>query len=132
MEAPEVAVREFDVRINRHDSAAIVGMCTVEHRFIDSLGSSLSGHAQLAQAWAGYFSLFPDYRIEIELLMVAGDVVLMSGWASARLAAQSSSSQVRSWRIPAAWRARVRGRLLSEWQVYADNKPVYDLLSRDA
>jgi ketosteroid isomerase-like protein len=132
VEAPEVVVRDFVARINRHDPAAIVGLCTVEHRFVDSLGSSLSGHAQLAQAWTGYFSHFPDYRIEIESLMVAGDVVLLSGWASATLAEQPSSSRSRSWRIPAAWRARVRGGRLAEWQVYADNKPVYDLSSRDA
>ena len=38
----------------------------------------------------------------------------------------------KSWRIPAAWRAVVRDGQIAEWQVYADNKPVYELLSEQA
>ena len=32
----------------------------------------------------------------------------------------------------AAWLARVENGLLKEWRVYADNKPVYDILARSA
>ena len=37
-----------------------------------------------------------------------------------------------AWRIPAAWRLKVKDGLVTEWQVYADNKPVYELLSTGA
>jgi hypothetical protein len=35
-------------------------------------------------------------------------------------------------RITAAWRARVSGQLIAEWQIYGDNKPVYEILSGNA
>ena len=57
---------EFVRCINAHDPKGLVSLCTADHIFIDSLGSQLSGQEQLEQAWTGYFSLFPDYRIEIE------------------------------------------------------------------
>jgi hypothetical protein len=34
------------------------------------------------------------------------------------------------WRISAAWRAVVEAGLVKEWRVYADNKPVYDILAK--
>jgi hypothetical protein len=36
------------------------------------------------------------------------------------------------WRIPAAWRAIVHDGLVQEFRVYADNKPVYDILAKAA
>jgi hypothetical protein len=37
-----------------------------------------------------------------------------------------------TWRMPAAWRAKVVRGQVAEWQVYADNRPVYEILSRSA
>ena len=121
---PIATLEEFVSCINAHDPKAIVSLCTADHIFIDSLGSQLSGRERLEQAWAGYFSLFPDYRIEIEAAVSQNAVVLANGFASATHAASK-----KSWRIPAAWRAIVRNGQMAEWQVYADNKPVYELLS---
>jgi len=87
----------------------------------------MSGREFLEQAWAGYFSLFPDYRIEIEAAAAYDAVALACGFASATHAASK-----KSWRIPAAWRAKVISGLIAEWQVYADNKPVFELLSEKA
>src|SRR5215472_3814995 len=109
---------EFVRRINAHDPKGIVSLCTADHIFVDSLGSQLSGQEQLEQAWAVYFSLFLDYRIEIEAAASQNEVVLACGFASATHAASK-----KSWRIPAAWRAIVRSGQIAEWQVYADNKP---------
>ena len=118
---------EFVRCINAHDLKGIVSLCTADHIFIDSLGSQLSGGEQLEQAWAGYFSLFPDYRIALEAVVSQNAVVLACGFASATHAASK-----KSWRIPAAWRAVVSDGHIAEWQVYADNKPVYELLSEQA
>src|SRR6516225_2709049 len=117
-------LEEFVMRINAHDPKGIVSLCTADHIFIDSLGSQLSGCERLEQAWAGYFSLFPDYRIDVEAAASQNAVVLACGFASATHAASKTS-----WRIPAAWRAVVRDGQIAEWQVYADNKPVYELLA---
>ncbi len=34
------------------------------------------------------------------------------------------------WRIPACWRAVVRDEKVSEWRIYTDNKPVYDIMAK--
>lgn len=120
-------LQEFVRRINAHDPKAIVSLCSGDHVFIDSLGAQMSGRERLEQGWTGYFSLFPDYRIDVEVAAAENEVVLASGFASA-----THSTSKKSWRIPAAWRALVRGRQIAEWQVYADNKPVYELLSGQA
>jgi len=125
--AAEGTVRRFIARINAHDSQGILALCTPDHVFIDSVGARLSGVAQLEQGWSKYFALFPDYRIEVDTMISAGKLVLLSGWASAT--ARGSGA---SWRIPAAWRAALVNKRIAEWQVYADNKSVYEILSRDA
>ena len=120
-------LQKFVARINANDSSGIIALCTADHVFIDSLGSRLSGRERLEQAWSGYFALFPDYRIEVESVASQDMLAIACGFASATHAA----SQKR-WRIPAAWRAIVRDGQIAEWQVYADNKPVYELLSEQA
>lgn len=120
---PETVVGNFIGRINAHDAGGLVALCTPAHVFVDSLGARLSDRASLERGWAGYFSLFPDYCIEVERMLSDGSLVLLHGWAAA-----SHGKTGRSWRIPAAWRAVVAGGLIDEWQVYADNKPVYEIL----
>jgi ketosteroid isomerase-like protein len=123
----EATVKKFVARINAHDPSGIIALCTTDHVFIDSLGSKLSGHEQLEDGWSGYFSLFPDYQIEVEVMVSRDTLVLACGFASATHA----PSRI-TWRIPAAWRAIVTNGRIAEWQVYADNKPVYELLSHHA
>jgi hypothetical protein len=117
-------LERFVAQINGHDPNGIIALCTEDHVFTDSLGFSLSGLERLKEGWAGYFSLFPDYRIEIKSALANDTLVLASGFAAA-----THAETKKTWRIPAAWRARVINGLIAEWQVYADNKPVYELLS---
>jgi hypothetical protein len=35
-----------------------------------------------------------------------------------------------AWRTPAAWKAVIRDGTVLEWRVFADNKPVYEILAR--
>jgi len=116
----------FVARINAHDVEGIVALCTPAHLFIDSLGNRLTGLSALAAGWRAYFGLFQDYRIEVENTLTdeAAGLVLLSGWAAGRHAVSG-----RTFRIPAAWRLRPDAGLVAEWQVYADNKPVYDILA---
>jgi uncharacterized protein (TIGR02246 family) len=117
----------FVARINAHDAAGVSDMCTSDHVFIDSLGNRMSGAAQLAQGWSWYFAMFPDYAIEIQTVAVQDDTVLACGSASATHAPTG-----KAWSIPAAWRAKIANGRIAEWQVYADNKPVYELLAGSA
>ena len=120
-------MQKFVAQINAHDPFGIMSLCTVDHVFIDSLGSRVSGRERLQQAWTGYFALFPNYHIELESAASQGTLALACGFASA-----THKASQKSWRIPAAWRTIVRDGEVSEWQVYADNKPVYKLLSEEA
>jgi SnoaL-like domain len=126
---PESTVRSFIRRINAHDPEGLVRLCTPGHVFTDSLGSCLTGRAALFPAWKGYFSLFPNYRVRVSRLFASGSIVAVFGSAGGTLAGAKDPS-VSSWSIPAAWRAVVRHGLLAQWQVFADNKPVYELLAR--
>src|SRR5207247_8248732 len=79
----EATLKKFVARINAHDPSGIIALCTTDHVFIDSLGSKLSGHKQLEEGWSGYFSLFPDYCIEVESAISRGTLLLACGFASA-------------------------------------------------
>lgn len=35
-----------------------------------------------------------------------------------------------AWRTPAAWKAMIRDGKVTEWRVFADNKPVYEILAK--
>ncbi len=120
-------VKKFIECINALDPGGFVALCTPDLFFVVSLGAPLSGLAQIEQAWEGYFSLFSDYRIEVEALASVDALVLLSGWASGKVRLSGTA-----WRIPAAWRARVKGGLIAGWQVYADNMPVLEILRREA
>ena len=123
----QATVREFVSRINAHDAAGIIALCTDDHVFVDSLGFQLSSVNQIERAWRGYFALFPDYRVEIASMVSAGGLVLACGSAAA-----THEPSGKRWQIPAAWRAKVVGARVAEWQVYADTKPVYEIVSHSA
>ncbi len=120
----ETLIGRFIARINAHDAKGIVALCTPAHVFTDSLGNRLTGSAALEAGWGGYFGLFPDYRIEVSHSAADREVVLLSGTAQG-----THGPSGRRFSIPAAFRARVASQRIAEWQVYADNKPVYDILA---
>lgn len=119
-------VKHFVAAINSHDVQRMTALCTPQHRFVDSLGAVVNGRDALRDAWTAYLDMFPDYTVTIDSMVEADDLVLLTGWAAGTLRAHGAS-----WRIPAAWRAEVRDNLIDSWQVFADNKPVYELLQRD-
>jgi hypothetical protein len=67
--------------------------------------------------------LCPDYAIHLHDLLVSGETMLTTGEAGGTIGGEA-------WRIPAAWKAVIRGGAVREWRVFADNKPVYDILVR--
>ena len=113
---------KFVTAINNHDPDAITALMTPAHRFIDSLGNRVEGAETMRSGWRGYFAICPDYRIEIADLLAADDIILATGTAAGTI-------DDTPWTTPAAWRAVSRDGLVQEWQVFADNKPVYDILA---
>jgi len=113
-------VRQFVAAINAGDVPAIAACMTEGHRFIDATGAAHSGRETMRSGWEQYLAVFPDYRIEIEEVIAGEATVAAFGWATGSF--HGGKDPV--WRIPAAFKATIRGGLIDEWRVYADIEPM--------
>ena len=123
-------VEDFVKAINSGRAEKVVQGMHLDAVFIDSLGNRIEGRKALLDGWRGYYQLFPDYRIEVEGMIVEDQEALLRGWASGTLRRGGRTAEGGNWRIPAAWRAVTDSRRVLLWQVFADNKPVYALLGQ--
>ena len=129
MENRAVAVAlEFVNRINRHDVGGLAAIMSEDHRFIDSLGQAVDGRERMEKGWLTYFGWFPDYRIKVDEILSNGNVVALFGTAEGTCAVNGKLVAENHWKIPAAWKAVIRGEQVSEWSVYADNEPVWKVM----
>ena len=113
----------FVTAINDHDVRTMVALMTGDHLFVDSVGNRTAGIKTMEAAWKGYFGICPDFWLRADNVVSGGDVVLAVGEAG-------GSIDDSEWRTPAAWKAVVREGKVAEWRVFADNKPVYEILAR--
>jgi len=111
------------VAINSHDVVALTALMAPDHVFVDSLGNRVNGARSMEAGWRSYFAMCPDYWIRADHVMHEGDTILAAGEAGGTIDGGS-------WRIPAAWKAVVRNDSVVEWQVFTDNKPVYEILAK--
>lgn len=125
-------VNQFVKRINANDVQGIVAMMTEDHRFIDSVGTVVAGSDKMAEGWAAYLGMMTDYRIEIRETLCRGSTVVLLGNAQGTLSTDGTCNAESVWQMPAAWRVVIRDGRISEWQVYADNEVVRQLLSAAA
>ena len=116
--------------INRHDADALAVLMSDDHRFTDSLGNKVQGRQKMKTGWLGYFAFCPDYWITHEAIFGDGNSVAVFGAAGGTIAANGNLPLENKWRTPAAWLSIVENGLVKEWRVYADNKPVYDIMAR--
>ena len=115
--------QQFVAAVNNHDIKTLTSLMTADHVFLDSVGNGVHGATSMEAGWRGYFMLCPDYRIQTGDVMANGGVVLAAGEAG-------GSIDSVAWRTPAAWKAVIRDGKVAEWRVFADNKPVYEILAR--
>jgi|HubBroStandDraft_1064217.scaffolds.fasta_scaffold17087_3 ketosteroid isomerase-like protein len=115
---------KFVNEINRHDVSAIVALISDDYLFTDALGQEMRGKERAREAWTTYLALFPDYHIGIKEWFQNGRVVSLVGVASGTYAVNGTPTQNR-WKIPAAWRVLVRDNQVVQWQVFADQEPVW-------
>jgi len=116
-------VLEFMRRINQHDAERVAELLAEDHVFIDSLGQTVRGREKMRAGWRGYFAMCPDYWVSHEHVLADRNVVAVFGVAGGTIRGTV-------WRTPAAWLAVVEDGRLKEWRVYADNKPVYEILAK--
>jgi len=120
---PIEVFHQFVAAINSHDVTAVAALLAPDHVFVDSLGNRVSGAKSMEAGWRGYFAMCPDYWIRADNAIEESGIILAAGEAGGTMDGVS-------WRTPAAWKAEIRGGQLAEWRVFADNKPVYEILAR--
>src|SRR5512145_1037943 len=122
---PEDVVRRFVGAVNAGSLEGIEQALTPDHCLIDPSGMVLRGAHQVLDAWRTYLRLVPKYHVEIERIVSAGTEVIVLGRASGGYSGAPSGE---IWSVPAAWRAKVARDRVKEWQVFADNQPLRELV----
>jgi len=130
MGSPVETVLQFLDRINARDADKLAELMTEDHVFTDSLGQQVRGREKMRSGWLGYYRMCPDYWVSHEDVFQDGNRVAVFGAAGGTIAANGKLPPANQWRTPAAWLAVVENGLMKEWRVYADNKPVYDILAK--
>lgn len=130
MTDPVDVVLSFLEKVNQHDVDGLLALMSDNHVLTDALGNRLQGRDNLRAGWQAYFRMCPDYRVSHEEIFSHGDVVATFGSAGGTIAVKGELKAENRWQIPAAWMAVVKSGRLAEWRVYADNKPVYEILQR--
>ena len=114
---------QFASAINHQDVKSLTALMSADHVFVDGLGNRAEGAATMETGWCGYFEMCPDYWIRADHVVADRDVVLAVGEAGGTIDGIS-------WQTPAAWKAVIRDGEVLEWRVFADNKPVYEILAK--
>ncbi len=130
MPTPEEIARLFIEAVNDRDLGRMRELIHVRHRLTDSLGALVQGRELVLGSWRGYFGFMPDYRIEVGEVFARGPTVAIFGLARGTFAPDGVLLKENRWEIPAAWLARIDSDLVESWQVYADTKPVFEIMER--
>src|SRR5580765_5260273 len=109
--------------INDHDVGTLSTLMAPAFVFVDSLGNEVQSAAKMTGGWQGYFAMCPDYWVRADQVMGDGPALLLAGEAGGTIDGVT-------WRIPSAWSAVIRHGRIWEWRVFADNKPVYEILAK--
>ena len=121
MTSPDATIiAAFMAAINRHNVAALADLMSADHTFIDPQGRSVSGRAEMIEAWKAYFAMFPDYAIRAEHLLAADGLVAVFGSASGTYNGKRGLVPANRIAMPAAWKATVAAGQVRLWQVYCD------------
>src|SRR5271156_2970935 len=128
--SPTETVLQFMDRINQRDADKLAELMTEDHVFFDSLGNSVRGREKMRAGWRGYFALCPDYWVSHEEIFANGNLVAVFGSAGGTIAEAGKLPPENKWRTSAALLGAGGNKLVKEGRVYADNKPVYDIMAR--
>jgi ketosteroid isomerase-like protein len=110
--SPERTAGAFNDAITRRDLAALRGLMTDDHTFIDTDDNAVRGREAVLDAWAGFFEAFPGYRNVWADVSVSGDTLVAVG--------RSVCAGEPRLDGPAIWAATIRGDRVAVWRVYDD------------
>ncbi len=116
--------------INSHDIELLCRLMTDDHLFIDTGGAQYRGRDMMRSGWLGYFSMVPDYTIEIHEAVADGCLVIVVGTAHGTYSPGGKLNPADRWSTPGAWRAVIAEGRVAVWQVFADNEPLRQIMRR--
>lgn len=88
------------------------------------------GRETMCPGWLGYFSMVPDYTIEVQEAVADGRVVIVVGTARGTYFPDGNLDPADRGSTPGAWRAVVASGHVAVWQVFADNEPIRQIMRR--
>jgi ketosteroid isomerase-like protein len=124
-------IHDFAAAISAHDIEKICSLMAEDHTFIDAHGNEVVGKEKMKVGWSGYFQWFPDYKIEVHEVFTNGDCIAAFGFASGTYKGLTTENNENYWRLPASWKVIVEADKIQLWQVYADTKIPFDIISRN-
>jgi uncharacterized protein (TIGR02246 family) len=123
-------VLAFVNAINHRDVERLCRLMTDDHLFVDTGGAKYRGRETMRSGWPGYFSIVPDYTIEVQEAVADGPVVIVVGTACGTYSPDGNLDPADRWSTPGAWRTVVAGGHVAIWQVFADNEPIRQIMRR--
>jgi ketosteroid isomerase-like protein len=114
---PVAAVIGFIDAINRGDVDRLVELMSPGHRLQVLQEPPVTGRDANRDAWNGYVTAFPDYVIYPDHLVHRGDDVVVLGSTTGSHLGLSDQEERQ---LKVIWRATVRHRLLTLWQIIED------------
>jgi ketosteroid isomerase-like protein len=72
--------KKFVDAINAHDVDALTKLMSSDHVLVDSLGSKFPASA-IRSGWQQYFTIVPDYSVEVDQIASDGNVIFLCGSA---------------------------------------------------
>jgi uncharacterized protein (TIGR02246 family) len=127
---PRQIAHSFVEAINSGNPDRLAKLMAADHVFIDSDGSEHAGREEMRSGWKDYFSIVPDFRIDVEDTLVRDDTVVLLGVAEGTFGQDGVLRPVNHWVVPAAWRVVVRDELVVVWQLYVNPEPMVEIMNR--
>ena len=118
----KIVVLQFVEAINSASADKMVELITEDHIFVDAGDGKYQGREVMKQGWMGYFSMFPDYMIDIVDLTENDSIIGIFGYASGTYKGLKNETKDNYFRIPAAWKAVVVDGKIKHWQVYCESR----------
>ena len=120
----------FVKAINSKSLNDMYELMTADHTFIDSNGAEVCGNDTMCAGWKDYFSLVPDFHIDVAETFVRDNTVMMNGTATGTFTRNGTLNPEYSWTVPAAWRVVVENERVAVWQLYVNPELMRLILDR--
>lgn len=123
---------EFIELINDHAPHELSSRMTEDHILVDALGNKFSGIESATEVWKGYFSIWPDYWIDMEDIISEGEKIYGFGTMSGTHVGHLPGKSQHFFKIPLAIKAIVDGENIKSWQIFADTKKQSDIIRKNS